>query len=282
MLKRMARSGVIAASLLLSVSAPWGADAQIVPPPPHNARSATGVSYRGGAFSFEEEDLSVAGGLPNGLSVTRTYNSSTEPVSDPYTGALGWTNNLDIYLSSSQVPHYPMPVGFDYPTDYIEVCVYSVSGGPSSTQFAAGGGETGHTYGLGCGGNVPGDYVPVVATGQKLEYLTTETPNHWRFTNSDGSVINFNPWVVPRASDWTMPDGTRLDFNYSSQTLQSVFSNRGWAVLFESPTKTCIVNTAQTYVTATSLCPANAQTATYTYSSGIYNTAIKLMTSATV
>jgi hypothetical protein len=265
-----------------AISAP--ALSQVVPPPVHNSRSATGISYRGGAFSFEEEDLSVAGGMPNGLALTRSYNSSTMPVADPYgNGALGWTNNFDIYVTSSQVPHYPMPDGFSYPSDYNEVCIYSVSGGSGSTQFATGGGESGGRTGFGCGGNVPGTYVPVVATGQKLEYVTTDTPNHWRFTNSDGSVINFNPWSLPKASNWTMPDGTRLDFNYSSsQQLQSVFSNRGWAVLFESQFKTCIVNTAQTYVTAASACPAGAQTATYSYTPGTYNTSLSLISSATI
>jgi YD repeat-containing protein len=136
---------------------------------------------------------------------------------------------------------------------------------------------------MGCGGNVAGTYVPVVATGQKLEYVTTSTPNYWRFTNSDGSVITFTPSGIPRASVWTMPDGTRLDFNYSgAMALQSVFSNHGWAILFESSSKYCVVNTAQTYVTSASTCPANAQTATYTSVPGVYNVNAKLLTSATV
>lgn len=60
-----------------------------------------------------------------------------------------------------------------------------------------------------------------------------------------------------------------------------MFSNRGWAILFESASKICVVNLAQTHVTPTSACPAGADAVTYTYANGTYSTAWKLMTSAT-
>ncbi|MFL6745373.1 MAG: hypothetical protein ACJ8ET_03245 [Sphingomicrobium sp.] len=283
MTKCLSRRGFACALLATAALSP-PVTAQIVPPPPHNARTATGVSYRGGAFSFEEVDLSVAGGLPNGLSLTRSYNSSTMPISEPYTSALGWTNNFDIYITSSQVPHYP---GVEYPEHYHEACVYSVTGGASSVQFFTPAGETGTTYSLGCGGNVPDTYTPTVPTGQKLEFIAGSPLGHFEFTNSDGSKIVFTAsgTAPPRASVWTMPDGTRLDFNYTttgSNALKSVFSNRGWAVLFESAEKTCIVNTAETYVTALSTCPAGAQTATYTYGNGFYYSLGKILTGVTI
>ncbi len=81
-----------------------------------------------------------------------------------------------------------------------------------------------------------------------------------------------------------MPDGTRLDFTYASGTsgiLKSVFSNRGWAILFESQYRICAVNLAETFVTPTSACPANVQAVTYSYSPGTYVTSWNLMRSAT-
>lgn len=69
---------------------------------------------------------------------------------------------------------------------------------------------------------------------------------------------------------WTAPDGTRLDFTYDSGVLRSVISSRGYALLFPSAgtkwDKACAVNMATTYVTATSACPAGAQSVTFGYS----------------
>jgi YD repeat-containing protein len=255
---------------------------QIVPPPVHNSRSATGVAYRGLAYSFEEEDLSVAGGLPNGLSLTRSYNSATVPWSSPYGTSQGWTNNFNIYITVSDVPHYP---GADYPAHYVEGCNWNVAGGPGSTRFTTPGHEFSGGFNspasIGCG-QPPSS--PLLADGQSLEWVGTYPSGYFRFINSDGSVINFQANDVNgRATDWTMPDGTRLDFNYNSSLLRSIFSNHGWAVIFESDQKSCIVNTALTYVTAaTTTCPAGAQTATYTFAAGTYNNAGKFLTSATV
>ncbi len=253
------------------------AEAQIKPPPRHSSSSPTGVSFKDGTFSLEESDLSIGGGLPQGISLNRSYNSGSNGISDPYTNAVGWTNNFNVYLTISALPRQP---GTEYPPNFQDQCIYNITGGAASVGFTyAGGSRT--ILQTGCGPYV-GTYLPINPSGASLEYVLESGSYHYRYTGSDGAVINFNTMAgVPRATDWTFADGTRLDFTYVSSALKAVFSNRGWAVLFESNTKACAVNLAVNYVTATSACPSNARTVTYSYSAGSNNPAISVMTSAT-
>jgi len=263
-------------SLIALIPAVPAAAQAIQTPPRHDSKTPTGVSFRSGSFSIEEQDLSIGGGMPTGLSLARSYNSSTDGVSDPYSAAVGWTHSLNIYVSSQPLPQAP---DFMPPPNYRGRCVYNVTGGSGSTGFVnlapIGPLQTG------CGGAIAGPYVPITSSGGKLEYITTVTPNFYRYTGADGSVINFTPSGGGRARDWSMPDGTRLQFTYVAGGIKSVFNNRGWGILFESATKACAVNLAQTYITATSACPADAQTVTYSYSPGTYVSTWRLMTGAT-
>jgi hypothetical protein len=242
------------------------------------------VSFKNGSYSFEEEDLSIGGKLPAGLSLNRSYNSSSDGYSFPFQ-AQGWTSSLNIYIAANTLPRWPGWDEMSGVTYKIEQCIYNVVGGPGSVGFYNTTDDPavpirGITYG--CGGNIPGTYIPAKQSGDKLEFVGAAGSGYFRFTGADGSVIKFiTIGGVPRAEYWIAADGTRLDFTYSGSTLKSVFSSRGWAILMESATKVCAVNRAQTYVTATSACPAGAQTVTYTYGAGTYASATSLLTSAT-
>lgn len=250
------------------------AQAQIQPPPRHDATTGTGVSYRGGGFSIQEEDLSI-GDPGTGLRMDRSYSSTVSSVSDPFLAAVGWTQTFNVYVVSQPLPQHPD--GTPSP-NYRGQCVYTVTGGSGSEGFVYAGKI--NPLQTGCGGAKAGTYIPITPGGAKLEYLTSTTPNFYRYTGADGTVINF-VGGTGRAANWTRPDGTRLDFTYVSGSLKSVFSNRGWAILYESPNKICAVNTAQTYIIPTSTCPAGAQTVTYSYSPGTYVTTWNLLTGAT-
>lgn len=254
---RPAMKIVFALMAALSASS---AHAQTNSPPRHQSRTETGVDINSGSFSFEEQDLSVGGEGIAGLTLTRSYNSSVSDSGSPFVSA-SWTHSLNINISISQLPNHPdfPPPQTGWPLQDVVGCVYNIAGGPKSVGFYL---ENGWTTGC---GPYNANYVPMSPSGSSLEYVLNGGQYRYRFTGADGTIINFD-WGASyyRATDVTYPDGTRLDYTYSPSLLKSVFSNRGWSILFESATKVCAVNTAQTYVTATSTCPANAQTVTYT------------------
>ena len=246
-------------------------------PPRHDSRSATGVSYPTGAFNYEVRDLSIGGGFPQGLTFDRSYISNV--TDSGALGAPGWTHNWTGRINTQMVTP---PMGTQW-TQYQEPWVYNVSVGGRSVGFRGG-----STYPPSTGGPV-GTYAPITPSGASLVYTgTTLTNGHYVFTDSDGTVIDFitggvNPQGI---QDWTAPDGTHLDFGYdSSSRLHSIISNRGYAIIIEPSTtgswKVCAVNLTQNYVTATSNCPTGVQTITYSYTTGTYNTAWRLLTGAT-
>lgn len=268
------RQIVLTTAILTGGFSPTVLFAQVQPPPRHDSRSPTGVSYRGGGFSFEEEDLAV-GDEATGLRLVRSYNSASDGISDPYLAAVGWTHSMNIYVSSQPLPQNPDDT---LPQNYRGRCVYNVVGGGGSVGFVFNGQI--NPQQTGCGGVQAGPYVPITPSGDTLEYISG-APSYYQYVGADGSVINFTAGGGGRASNWTKPDGTILTFTYVSGQLKSVFTNRGWGFLFESASKICAVNLSKTYVTPTSPCPADAQTVTYTYTNGNYVSSWKLMTSAT-
>ncbi|HMC92255.1 MAG TPA: DUF6531 domain-containing protein [Allosphingosinicella sp.] len=241
--------------------------AQIVPPR-HDTQSAAGVSYRNGSFSYAERDLSIGGEGQQGLTLERSYNSSVEVGTDFL--SQGWTHSLVSYVSSQ-----PMPINPDDPhppTAQHKPFVYHVTFGGRSIGFKGG------SFNPSTGGPV-GVYAPVNPSGDALVFNGTTSAGYYTFTSQDGTVVNFTPGTGAQISNVTYPDGTHLDYTYNlTGAVRSVISNRGLAMLFESPNKVCAVNLAYSYVTATSSCPSDAQTATYGYTSGAHH---QLLTSAT-
>ena len=131
-------------------------------------------------------------------------------------------------------------------------------------------------------GGPVGVYFPVSTPNTALVFNGTTGAGYYTFTDTDGTVVNFNTGASGYVANMIMPDGTRWDWTYTSgQRIKSVISNRGWAILIDSNTKACAVNMAQTYITATSTCPTDAQTVTYGYTAGVYSWSASLLTSAT-
>lgn len=250
------------------------AHAQVQSPPPHASQSPTGVVYRGGAFTLQEQDLSI-GDDESGLKLVRSYNSSVDSLSDPYLAAAGWTHSFNIFVTSRVVPEQP---DFVPPPNYRSKCIFKVVGGGEATEFLMQ--AVFVPQQTSCGGMQNGQLVPLQESSGLLEIVQASTP-FFRYTGKDGSVINFTPGNNGRASNWIKPDGTRLDFNYDAGKLKSVISNRGWGIIFESQYKICAVNLTISYVGATTTCPVLSQQVTYTYSPGTYVSSWQLMTSVT-
>jgi YD repeat-containing protein len=246
-------------------------------PPRQDTRSPTGVSYANGTFTYEVRDLSIGGEFPQGLTFDRTYISNLGVTA---LGAPGWRHNWSGSINTHMVTP---PMGTSW-TQFQEPWVYDVSVGGHSVGFRGG-----SSYPPSTGGPV-GTYTPITSSGASLVYTgTTSTNGRYVFTDGDGTVVVFttggsvNPLGI---QDWTAPDGTRLDFNYdSSSRLHSVISNRGYAIIIEPSTtgswKVCAVNLTQNVITATSSCPTGVQSVTYSYTTGTYNPAWRLLTGAT-
>lgn len=227
------------------------------PPPRQDSQSPTGVSYRSGAFSYEEPEISIGGEFPQGISLVRSYNSGIDSTFAQGYKSQGWTHNLVSRISNKVIPNPFIP-----PPPGRERWMYSVSIGSRSVGFL--GGSSNPT------GGMVGTYTSLQRNGTTLVFSGTEQNGHHTFVDSDGSILYFGSrlegfWL----QNWTAPDGTRLDFTYDANGLRSVFSTRGYALIFESDaptsgtwTKICAVNLSQHYVTALSNCPAGVPTTT--------------------
>jgi hypothetical protein len=270
---RMKR-GVVARGVVLAciAMAPQARAQGISPPPRSDSQTPSGVSYKGGAFSHEEVDLAIGGSGESGLTLKRSYRSNINGVPDVYASTQGWTHSLLGYVSNSPLPN-------DDPDNPVEPnrrrYVYNVSIGNRSAGF------TGGSRPPYPGGPV-GTYGPIVPAGSSLVFNGTTGAGYYTFVDSDGTIANFTSGANGKLSNLTYPDGTRLDYTYTSAgKIRGIISNRGYAILFESSTKVCAVNIAQTYATATSNCPADAQTVTYGYQASTYNTAMSKLITAT-
>ncbi len=275
------RAGALSCALLASTALTTTASGQgLSIPPRQDATSPGGVSYMSGNFTHHVRDLSIGGDFPAGLTLERTYISN---VGYNSLGSIGWIHNWTGRISLEAVKMDPgSPL-----TGQRQPYVYNVSVGSRSVGFLGGSHFSGGPP-IVPTGQPQGTYTPVSPTGATLEYTGTSPANgHYIFTDSDGSVINFPDGSQPQIiTDWTLPDGTRLDFTYDSGGLKSVISSRGYALLFDAPTssgdrKICAVNMARQYVTATSTCPSGAQSVTYSYTAASGNPYLPLLTGAT-
>lgn len=243
------------------------AHAQTIAPPRADTTSPTGVSFRSGAFTYQETDLSIGGSGSDGLTLVRSYNSSTN---GPGNLSPSWSHNHQGFVSNAPIPYDP---NFPPHNPNMVPYIYTVSFGDRSVIFRGG-------SGFPATGGPVGTYYPMFPSGASLVFNGTTSAGYYSFIDADGTVVNFTQGAGGKVSNVTKPDGTRLDYSYNGQSIRSIFSNRGWAILIESSTKACAVNLAETYVTATSSCPTGAQTVTYGYTTGTYNP-INLLASAT-
>jgi YD repeat-containing protein len=218
----------------------------------------------------------IGGGeFPEGLTFDREYLSSLDSLFSTDFRAQGWNNNLVATITNQIIPN-----PFNQPPPGHEKWLYHVTIGGRSVGFV--GGSPPIT------GRFPGTYEPVHFDGTTLVFEGSQNDGHFTFTDRDGTVLYFNSLMEGlRVRTWTAPDGTKLDFTYDGDRLRSVFSTRGYALLFEHSatttnlTKACAVNLARTYVTPVSTCPADAQTVSYSYISSTWRPSTQLMTGAT-
>jgi hypothetical protein len=235
------------------------ADSQGVQAPPAIAvLSPGGVNFANGTFHLKEApDLSIGGeGLDEGLHLAREYQSGLPSVFSSGMKSQGWTHNLMVSITKKKAADRPdrtWPAGR-------EPYLYSVSvGGRSATFF---GGSSNPT------GGWVGGYSPALQdAGTSLVYSGTEQSGTFTFTDRDGSVITITDL---RVRQWVFPNGVVLTYDYNSGgVLVSVFSSRGYALIFEGDTRwtrACAVNLARTYVAPGSSCPTGAPSVSYAYS----------------
>jgi YD repeat-containing protein len=272
-LRTSRRAGAVAAALLASLGLAGAAVAQIAMPPRHDSQSPTGVSYRSLSFNLQERDLSIGGPGREGLALDRIYISNLLNNAYLFHPTQGWTHNFVSSVSNEVVP---LPPDWDPWPQNGEKWSYHVNVGSKTYAFIGGAGYPNR--------GPWGPYESVAIDGVTLVYNGTDYSGYYTLTETDGSVINFTPGLgAAKVRDWTFPDGTRWDFTYNSSTpdLESVISNRGYALLFDGPNLACAVNMAETYVTATSPCPAGGQRVTYGYQPATFQPALQLLTSVT-
>lgn len=259
-------------STVLVGAASQAAATDFAPPPRHESVSPMGVSYANGSFNFSEDDLSIGGQGPAGLSFSRRYNSAMGDMFSDFLFAHGWTHNF-VGLVSSQ----PYPTE-DEPLPDHELYIYNVSIGGKSVGF-----------GCACGiptGGYGGTYGPIEPSGASLVWSGTQATGNYVFTDSDGTVANFTIGPNGRMKDLTFPDGTRWDLVIVGQKVQSVVSNRGYAMVVEGnaltgPVKVCVINLAQTYMASFTTCPVGARSVTFNFINSPQRASYKLPSSKT-
>jgi len=229
--------------------------AQINPPPQADSVSDTGVSYVDGSYNYDAgNDLSIGGEFPSGLTLHRSYSSGNNAFFAQGFVTPGWSANLLSVVNNSFVESlFQPPPGSPPPAQKI---LYSVVAGGARVGFYTSNG-------------IAGPYTPVEPGPEKLQFSSSnQQTGFFTFTGRDGTTVTFYPgsWL---ADTLTAPDGTTLKYSYYGANLTGVFSNRGYAILFElgasGYTKACAVNLSTTYVVPGSPCPAGAQTVQYSF-----------------
>jgi YD repeat-containing protein len=272
------RAGALSCALLAAIALVTPALAQIIEPPREDTISPTGVSYKSGNFTYHQRDLSIGDGeFPNGLTLDRSYSSGMD---SSFSGlsSQGWTHNLHVKFSMRVIPNPLNP-----PPPQAQRWLYSLTFGAGSASFT--GGSTNPT------GGFVGTYTPTFQGGESLVFTGTQTAGNYTFTGSDGTVITLAPpGAGMRPVRRVAPDGTTLDYAYDADGLRSVFSNRGYALLFEFGNlpnggrgwvKACAVSLVNSYVTPLSSCPSGAETVAYAYASSPTYSGRSLLTSVT-
>ena len=240
------------------------ATAQTAPPPRHETKSPDGVSYRSGAFSYSETDLSIGGDGDDGLSLVRSYSSASSGPADIYRGTRGWTHNFVGYVSAARMPIDP---DNDQPKPGTEPYIYTVTIGGRSYAFEGG---SQYRANVTTTGGPVGIYYPSDIVGSSLVFNGTNSSGYYTMTGPDGLLVRFGPTANGRIVSMAQANGRRLDYSYTSTGyIKSVISNRGYALLFEQG-RACAVNMAIDYITPASNCPANAATVTYGFQQGVF------------
>lgn len=260
------------------------------PPPSIETNSPGGVDLSTGAYSSQDNDLSIGGGslASGGISLVRSYNSSVGEDFASLSGfrARGWSHNWAMSVRQSTVPRDYYNIGTDpvCPTGD-PFCVtqtdefYSVvSFGGSSAKFTNG------LSGNASAQNIPGVYEALEPQNltQKLEFVPVagstnqHSDGHFELTDADGTQYIFgaaNAAPGPVVRSVIAPNGRRADLTYQNSAVKSVFTSDGFGLIFEFSStlgqqrisKACVVNLAHHDLGPTSDCPTSAQSVSYSY-----------------
>jgi RHS repeat-associated protein len=240
------------ALVLLLASSQVRAQAEINLPPRADTQSATGVSFKSGAFNLSSTDLSIGGPGIAGLTLVRNYSSTNNSSINSLLGAQGWTFNTSAFIARNPYAYSPDEIP---PPPNLHPMVYSVMTGTSTSRFM--GGKINNW-------TPASTYTPLSNNGETLSFTGTSSAGTHTFTDAAGAVYIY-PWPSTALQSVTYPDGTRLDFSYSPKRM--IISNRGYALLWESVNKICAINMAEHYVTsATTTCPSGTQSVIYAFS----------------
>ncbi|MEO0419752.1 MAG: DUF6531 domain-containing protein [Pseudomonadota bacterium] len=275
---RMSRTpkALLSASAIALCMSASGAMAQDAPPPPEqDTTSPTGVSLVTGGYSTSAVDLQIGEGeFPQALVLERQYSSNlnyTHGLMDGWRG-WGWSTNLSMYITVGELgggdfpPDEPNPTNNRFPWRYgIAVGTGSVSSfveqDPISDPII------GPNY-QGPFGNWDNTRTGTLQrVGQDLIFTDVNGTRHIFEGGSRQTFLDNTPTFRTKLE---APDGTELLFHGNRGT-DSVFSNRGVAILFEfdsdgiSWTKACAVNLTEHYVTPTSNCPSGVPKVTYSH-----------------
>ncbi len=227
-------------------------------PPRLDTTSETGVSYGSGSFSYNEIDLKIGtGDFPQALTLNRTYNSAAKPTSYDGLPMRGWSSNLGGYIYGIELPPlFPLPPEFCHN----EATQHSLAVGNRSIAFRQ----------TGCNSQDATGPFEAMDSYEQWGTLQAISSTKHIYIDKAGNELTFSNLSGFRLlTDWVAPDGTHLEYTYVNQRLKSVFSNRGWAILFDISSsrwaKGCTVNRAETYVAQTSNCPLGAPSVTFGY-----------------
>lgn len=220
---------------------------QALTPPDVVVTSPTGVSMTDTTFTYATEDLSVGP-----FKLERSFYGGPDR-SKAYFGN-GWTHNFDIWA-------YSMTIG---------------SGGPfpSQTTKVVIGRKT-HAFDSVAQVNPMGDGWPVYGDeGNRVELQN----GVMLFTDRDGVKYLFDSSSNGKVTSVTSPDGGVLTFSYVSGRLKTVFSNRGYALVFDyngagNVIAACGFNRAVTYVTTSTTCASATVKTSYGYTSNALTSA---------
>lgn len=246
-LSRIAVSALVAAAGLAGP-----ATARQAPTPPDVLiTSPTGVSMTDTTFTYATEDLSIGP-----FKLERSFYGAADTSKNYFGG--GWTHNFDMW-------GYSMVIG-------------ALGMNPSETTKIVIGRKTYAFYSV-ARVNPSNDGGPENGNeGYRVEIQN----NVYLFTDRDGVKYRFDSQSGDaRVVSVTSPDGGVLTLSYASKRLRTVFSNRGYALVFDydgaGNVKTaCGFNRAVTYVTTSTTCASATIKTSYGYTSGKLTSATSL------
>ncbi|SFK06443.1 hypothetical protein [Caulobacter sp. UNC279MFTsu5.1] len=237
-LSRIAVSALAAAT---GFAAPAAAR-QALTPPDVVMVSPTGVSMTDTTFTYSTEDFSIGP-----FKLERSFYGGPERTKHYF--GYGWTHNFDMW-------GYSMTIG---------------AGGmnPTPTTKVVLGRKT-HSFDSVSTANPTGDGYPSYGNeGHRMELQN----GVMLFTDRDGVKYRFDSASDGKVTSVTSPNGDVFTLSYASGRLKTVFSNRGYALVFDydgagNVSAACGFNRAVAYVTTSTTCTSAAIKTSYGYTSG--------------